>query len=29
VSFRNDIISGPGGHQVLPKDPSGNFVVLF
>jgi len=29
VSFRNDIISGPGGQQVLLQDPSGNFVELF
>ena len=29
VSFRNDVISGPGGQQVLLQDPSGNFVELF
>ncbi|OBK44191.1 VOC family protein [Mycobacterium sp. 1081908.1] len=29
VSFRNDIISGPGGQQVLLRDPSGNLVELF
>jgi catechol 2,3-dioxygenase-like lactoylglutathione lyase family enzyme len=29
VVFRNDIISGPGGKQVLLEDPSGNFVELF
>jgi catechol 2,3-dioxygenase-like lactoylglutathione lyase family enzyme len=29
LSFRNDIVSGPGGHQVLLADPSGNFVELF
>ncbi len=29
VSFRNDIISGPGGQQVLLQDPAGNFVELF
>jgi catechol 2,3-dioxygenase-like lactoylglutathione lyase family enzyme len=29
VSFRNDIISGPGGQQALLQDPSGNFVELF
>ena len=29
VSFRNDIISGPGGSQILLQDPSGNFVELF
>ncbi|WP_327096706.1 VOC family protein [Nocardia vinacea] len=29
VTFRNDILSGPGGQQVLLLDPSGNFVELF
>jgi catechol 2,3-dioxygenase-like lactoylglutathione lyase family enzyme len=29
VRFRNDIISGPGGSQILLVDPSGNFVELF
>ncbi|OBI50123.1 VOC family protein [Mycobacterium sp. E787] len=29
VIFRNDIISGPGGQQVLLQDPAGNFVELF
>jgi catechol 2,3-dioxygenase-like lactoylglutathione lyase family enzyme len=27
--FRNDIISGPGGRQVLVLDPAGNVVELF
>jgi catechol 2,3-dioxygenase-like lactoylglutathione lyase family enzyme len=27
--FRNTIISGPGGHQVLLQDPSGNLIELF
>lgn len=27
--FRNDIISGPGGKQVLLEDPAGNVVELF
>ncbi len=27
--FRNDIISGVGGRQVLLDDPSGNPVELF
>ena len=27
--FRNDIIEGPGGKQILLKDPSGNFIELF
>jgi catechol 2,3-dioxygenase-like lactoylglutathione lyase family enzyme len=29
VRFRNDIISGPGGKQVLIEDPSGNPIELF
>jgi catechol 2,3-dioxygenase-like lactoylglutathione lyase family enzyme len=29
VQFRNDIVTGPGGSQVLLKDPSGNIVELF
>ena len=29
VSFRNDIVTGPGGQQVLLEDPSGNVVELF
>jgi catechol 2,3-dioxygenase-like lactoylglutathione lyase family enzyme len=27
--FRNDVLSGPGGKQVLIQDPSGNVVELF
>jgi catechol 2,3-dioxygenase-like lactoylglutathione lyase family enzyme len=27
--FRNDIITGPGGKQVLVEDPSGNPIELF
>jgi catechol 2,3-dioxygenase-like lactoylglutathione lyase family enzyme len=27
--FRNDIVEGPGGKQVLLEDPSGNVVELF
>src|SRR4029078_8246760 len=27
--FRNDIVSGPGGRQILLEDPSGNPVELF
>jgi catechol 2,3-dioxygenase-like lactoylglutathione lyase family enzyme len=27
--FRNDILSGPGGQQILLEDPSGNVVELF
>ena len=29
VRFRNDIVTGPGGSQVLLMDPSGNLVELF
>lgn len=27
--FRNDIVTGPGGRQILLDDPSGNPVELF
>lgn len=29
LKFRNDIVTGPGGSQILIVDPSGNFVELF
>ena len=29
AGFRNDIIEGPGGKQILLQDPSGNVVELF
>jgi len=29
VVFRNAIVDGPGGRQVLCEDPSGNAVELF
>ena len=29
VHFRNDIVSGVGGKQILVDDPSGNPVELF
>jgi catechol 2,3-dioxygenase-like lactoylglutathione lyase family enzyme len=29
ATFRNDIVTGPGGQQILLQDPSGNFVELF
>ncbi len=29
LRFRNEIVSGPGGSQVLLVDPAGNFVELF
>jgi catechol 2,3-dioxygenase-like lactoylglutathione lyase family enzyme len=27
--FRNDIVTGPGGQQILLEDPAGNPVELF
>src|SRR5262249_22489952 len=27
--FRNDILQGPGGKQILLQDPSGNLIELF
>jgi catechol 2,3-dioxygenase-like lactoylglutathione lyase family enzyme len=29
VTFRNDIVSGPGGRQILLEDPAGNPIELF
>ncbi|MDP1818780.1 MAG: VOC family protein [Acidimicrobiales bacterium] len=29
VPFRNEVVTGPGGAQVLAVDPSGNLVELF
>ena len=29
VEFRNEILSGPGGRQILCEDPSGNPIELF
>ena len=29
LGFRNDIITGPGGKQILVDDPSGNPIELF
>ena len=29
VRFRNDIVTGPGGRQILVEDPAGNVVELF
>jgi glyoxylase I family protein len=29
VRFRNEIISGPGGKQILAEDPSGNPIEIF
>jgi len=29
ATFRNKIVTGPGGSQILLADPSGNLVELF
>lgn len=29
LKFRNDIVTGPGGSQILLEDPSGNVIELF
>jgi predicted enzyme related to lactoylglutathione lyase len=29
VTFRNEIVTGPGGSQILCLDPSGNVIELF
>ena len=29
AQFRNDIVEGPGGKQILLEDPSGNVVEIF
>ena len=29
VSFRSDVVSGPGGRQILVADPAGNLIELF
>jgi catechol 2,3-dioxygenase-like lactoylglutathione lyase family enzyme len=29
LNFRNDVVTGPGGSQILLEDPSGNVVELF
>ena len=29
LTFRNDIVTGPGGQQILIDDPSGNPIELF
>jgi catechol 2,3-dioxygenase-like lactoylglutathione lyase family enzyme len=28
-SFRSDVITGPGGRQILLADPAGNLIELF
>jgi len=27
--FRSDLVSGPGGRQILISDPAGNLIELF
>ncbi len=29
VRFRNEVVTGPGGRQVLVQDPAGNLIELF
>jgi catechol 2,3-dioxygenase-like lactoylglutathione lyase family enzyme len=29
LSFRSDLVSGPGGRQILLADPAGNLIELF
>jgi len=29
INFRNDIISGVGGKQILAEDPFGNPIEVF
>jgi catechol 2,3-dioxygenase-like lactoylglutathione lyase family enzyme len=29
VPFRNDVVAGPGGRQILAQDPAGNLIELF
>ena len=29
ISFRTEIISGPGGKQIVAEDPSGNPIEVF
>lgn len=29
VPFRNEVVKGPGGSQILLQDPSGNVIELF
>ena len=29
VPFRNDVVTGPGGRQILAQDPAGNLIELF
>ena len=29
LSFRSDVVAGPGGRQILLADPDGNLIELF
>ena len=29
LSFRSDLVTGPGGSQILLTDPAGNLIELF
>ncbi|MFC0449828.1 VOC family protein [Rhodococcus jostii] len=29
VAFRSDVVTGPGGRQILLADPAGNLIELF
>lgn len=29
VTFRNEVVTGPGGRQILAEDPDGNPIELF
>jgi len=29
VTLRNDVVTGPGGSQILIQDPAGNLIELF
>jgi catechol 2,3-dioxygenase-like lactoylglutathione lyase family enzyme len=29
LRFRNDVVRGPGGSQILLEDPAGNLIELF
>ncbi|HEX2177024.1 MAG TPA: VOC family protein [Nocardioidaceae bacterium] len=29
LSFRSDVVTGPGGRQILLADPAGNLIELF
>jgi catechol 2,3-dioxygenase-like lactoylglutathione lyase family enzyme len=29
LRFRNDVVTGPGGKQILLEDPAGNPIELF